>query len=980
IGADSTSNDTVPSDRSYPAGIYFDTTYYTSLTVSNYCGVSVQNLDIISMPVPVSRFGPYSNVGGCASGTITLANNSYGLPDSFYWDFGDGSFGTNNDTLFDHYYTPGPSTLFYTITMAVTNECGTDTTVETVTILPSDLVAFFSVDTTVGCAPFTLDFEQFSVGGATSSWDFNDGNFSNAYSPTHTFTDSGTYEVSLAVSNVCNFDTAYKTIRVNTSPNVSFSVIDDTLCAGSTFQFNNSSDFAISNNWNFGDGATSFLTNPTHIYADSGSYRAILTGTSLTNNCPAFDSVDLVVLPYPEIIASSDTSNGCIPLPVNFSSTVNSVGYYLWDFGDGNSSNLANPYHTYSTEGYYSVNVRFEDLTGCVDSFDFNVNPYPIPQTNFVSQQLDTCVLPINYNFQNLTLGGSSYSWDFGDGNVSSLSSPAHSYTAEGNYDINLITSNTYGCEDSISKTIIVNPVPSSQFDAIQLDTCSIPANYNFANNSTGAIAYIWDFGDGVASNLPNLSHTYNSDGTYEISLISMNAVGCFDTSFVTINVIPVPDLSFSFTPLDTCTVPASFSFQNTSSGVTNYLWDFGDGLYSPLTSPFHTFNAAGDYNVNLTSTNIFGCSDTSTQLISVNPIPVAQFTPIQLDTCTIPASYSLVNTSSGSIVYSWSLGDGSNTNSASLNYAYTNSGTYDITLSAMNQYGCFDSSTVTVIVPPIPTADFSSNKLDLCVLPSNYSFTNNSVGASNYIWTFDTLANSIQTNPFFTFNNDGIYEVSLLATNSSGCSDSIIEFINVNPIPVADFNLDTTIGCEPFTAIFTNTSQNATFYNWDFNDGNYGAFFNGFHQFQNFGNYTVNLVVEDINGCRDSTFKNLNVYPSPVSSYTYVSTDPCYLPIAVDYTNTSTGANSFQWNFGGLQSTTVTNPSFIYDSIGIYNIQLISGNSYNCYDTLNNIFDVFFNQVPNAQFNFDNSICFRDTSFFNSASLYADSLVWDLG
>jgi len=980
LGIDSVSTDTIPSSQSYPAGIYFDTTYYTSLTVSNYCGVSVQNLDIISMPVPVSRFGPYSNVGGCASGTITLANNSHGLPDTYYWDFGDGTFGVNNDTLFDHYYTPGPSTLFYTITMAVTNECGTDTTTETVTILPSSLVAFFSVDTTVGCAPFSVDFEQFSIGGSTSSWDFNDGNFSNSYSPTHTFTDSGTYEVSLAVSNVCNFDTAYKTIRVNTSPNVSFSVTDDTLCAGSTFQFNNSSDFAISNNWDFGDGATSFLTNPNHIYADSGSYRAILTGTSLTNNCPAFDSVDLVVLPYPEITASSDTSNGCIPLPVNFSSTVNSVGYYLWDFGDGNSSNLANPYHTYSTDGYYSVNVRFEDLTGCVDSFDFNVNPYPVPQTNFVSQQLDTCVLPINYNFQNLSLGGSSYSWDFGDGNVSSLASPAHTYTAEGNYDINLITSNTYGCEDSTSTTIIVNPVPSSQFDAIQLDTCSIPANYNFANNSTGAIAYIWDLGDGVASNLPNLSHSYNNDGTYEISLISMNAVGCFDTAFVTVNVIPVPDLSFNFTPLDTCTVPASFSFQNTSLGATNYLWDFGDGLYSPLTSPFHTFNAAGDYNVNLTSTNIFGCSDTSTQLISVNPIPVAQFNPIQLDTCTLPASYSLVNTSSGSIVYSWSLGDGSNTNSANLNYAYTNSGTYDITLSAMNQYGCFDSSTVTVIVPPIPTADFSSNKLDLCVLPSNYSFTNNSVGASNYIWTFDTLANSIQTNPIFTFNNDGIYEVSLLATNSSGCSDSIIEFINVNPIPVADFNLDTTIGCEPFTAIFTNTSQNATFYNWDFNDGNYGAFFNGFHQFQNFGNYTVNLVVEDINGCRDSTFKNLNVYPSPVSSYTYVATDPCYLPIAVDYTNTSTGANSFQWNFGGLQSTTVTNPSFIYDSIGIYNIQLISGNSYNCYDTLNNIFDVFFNQVPNAQFNFDNTICFRDTSFFNSASLYADSLVWDLG
>ena len=980
IGNDSISNDTTPSIHSYPAGIYFDTSYYTSLTVTNYCGISIKNLEIISMPTPVSRFASLSNVGGCGTSLITLANNSYGLPDNYYWDFGDGSFGTNSDTIFDKQYSPGPSIDFYTITMAVTNECGTDTTIETVTILPSGLVAFFSVDTTVGCLPFTLDFEQFSVGAATHSWDFKDGNFSNAYSPTHTFLDTGTFEVSLAVSNACDFDTAFKTIRVNTSPNVEFSVIDDTLCAGSTLLISNSSDLGINNNWNFGDNSSSFLTNPTHVFSDSGHYRVILIGTSLTNNCPASDSVDLVVLPYPEVTASSDTSNGCIPLPVNFSSTSNSVGYYLWDFGDGNSSGLANPNHTYTSDGYYSVNLRFEDLAGCVDSFDFDIIPYPVPQISFNPIQLDTCVLPASYTLQNNSIGASTNNWNFGDGSVSFINSPNYSYSAPGNYDINLLISNTYGCSDSTSQSIVVKPVPIADFNPIQLDTCILPVNYNLVNNSQGAIAYTWDFGDGNSSNLVNSNHSYNQDGNYQISLIAMNSVGCFDTSLISINILPVPDLSFNFDQRDTCTIPSLFSFQNNSNGATSYLWDFGDGLYSSLSSPFHTFNNAGTFNVQLSSTNIYGCSDTFIKPVTINPVPISNFNPIQLDTCILPANYSLVNNSTGSFINSWDLGDGSNSNSLNLNYSYLNSGTYNITLTTTNQFGCFDSSSKTVNVLSVPYSDFTYNKLDSCILPSNYSFTNNSTGSNTYMWTFDTIANSIQPNPFFTFNSDGVFEIKLLSINNSGCVDSSINYINVNPIISADFSTDTSIGCEPFNVIFNNNSQNSSFYNWDFGDGNTASFFNGFYEYQNAGNYIIKLVTEDINGCKDSIFESINVYPSPTSSYTYVASDPCYLPISVDFTNTSLLSNNFEWNFGNGQTSSIINPSTIFDSVGNYNIQLISGNSYNCYDTLNNFFDVVNKQVPIANFNFNDSICLRDTTFFNSTTLFADSLVWNLG
>ena len=574
----------------------------------------------------------------------------------------------------------------------------------------------------------------------------------------------------------------------------------------------------ISYNWDFGDGFSTYLTNPSHIYTDSGTYTVVLTGTSLTNDCPALDSVTLLVLPYPEVTATSSAGNGCIPLTIDFNSTVNSIGYYSWDFGDGNSSTLTNPTHTYTTDSNYNVFVRFEDFSGCVDSFELNILAYPIPQLGFTIDMLDTCVLPANYSFVNSTTGGVSYVWDFGDGNYSIQTNPSHTYLNDGNYTIQLDVSNSYGCMDSMSTVLSVNPITNAAFSVIQHDTCQLPASFSLLNSSTGSLTYNWDFGDGSTSNMLD------------------------------------PD------------------------------------------------------------------------------------------------------------------------------YFYTSPGTYTINLSTMNNYGCSDTANTNVIVHPVPQADYSYIKYDSCILPSSYGFTNNSNGASSYLWNFSTLSSSLQTDPTFIFYNDGIYDVELIAFNNEGCTDTIIHYINVHPIPEASFNLVSSVGCEPFSSIFINNSQNSNFYNWDFGDGNTGSFLNGFHEYVSFGTYTIKLVVEDLEGCLDSTYQSVTVYPSPIADYSYTASDPCYLPIIVDFVNNSLGANSFQWNFDNGLLSTQTHPSTVYDTIGIYNLQLVVSNSYNCYDTLNEPFNVFFNQVPNAQFVFDDTVCLRDTSFFNSTSLYADSMVWDLG
>ena len=200
-----------------------------------------------------------------------------------------------------------------------------------------------------------------------------------------------------------------------------------------------------------------------------------------------------VVLPYPEISATSDLNSGCIPLGINFSSNVNSSGFYTWDFGDGNTSTLENPSHNYSTDGYFNVFVRFEDLSGCVDSFDFDVTAYPVPQIGFSINQLDTCILPANYDFINSTSGATSFNWDFGNGTTSFLTNPTSSFSSDGVYNIQLNVSNTYGCEDSLSNVINVSPVPNASFDLNQLDTCVLPASFSFSNSSNGLVSTVPD-------------------------------------------------------------------------------------------------------------------------------------------------------------------------------------------------------------------------------------------------------------------------------------------------------------------------------------------------------------------------------------------------------------------------------------------------------------------------------------------------------
>ena len=132
------------------------------------------------------------------------------------------------------------------------------------------------------------------------------------------------------------------------------------------------------------------------------------------------------------------------------------------------------------------------------------------------------------------------------------------------------------------------------------------------------------------------------------------------------------------------------------------------------------------------------------------------------------------------------------------------------------------------------------------------------------------------------------------------------------------------------------------------------------------------------MNGCEDSSFNNIIIYPEPTSDFTINSTNPCFQPVLTSYNNNSLGANYFIWDFGNGLTSNLTSPSLNFDSIANYNISLIAGNSYGCEDTMVQAFNVY--QQPSANFStILDTICLRDSILLASQSLYEDSIIWNL-
>lgn len=903
-------------------------------------------------PNPSASF----TVADVCTGAALNVNNTSTSNHTNSWDMGNGTtFSTSLPSGSYAYSTAGT----YTVSLAVASINGCkDTASSTVVVYDTPDVDFAATSV---CSGDTTQFTNMSTGGSGTigyTWDFGDGSTSSLMSPSHAYTTSGKYTVTLSVSGDggCT-STQTKVVEVYTQPTVSVSTSD--VCIGETSNFVATTTGASTYKWSFGDGNVSGAQSPNHVYASTGTYGVSLTVMS-ANGCTSANSTSVEVYSLPS--AGFTTSNVCLGKATSFTNTSTATSgtlTYSWDFGDGLTSSSTSPTHTYAKAGTYTV-ILVAHANGCSSTASKTVTVNGQPDALFTTG--DVC-LGEPSQFANISNGATSYSWDFGDGNSSSVYAPSHTYSSSGTYTVELTASSASGCSGTWSQKVSVSALPKADFSAS--DECE-GETVSFTNNSSSG-DYHWAFGDGAVSEATNPSHGYKNSGNYSVSLEVEDGNGCANSTTQTVTIFDAPNASF--TALSGCE-GSGLQFTNTTSPATGntYSWTFGDASSSSsVANPSHTYASDGSYTVTLSVVNADNCSDDYTQVVEVAPRPAVSFTAA--DACERSATVFKNNSDQGANV--WAFGNGTTSRLTNPSHIYGSAGTYNVQLTVTNPQGCTNSATNNVTVNPNPVAQFTATPL--CTGP-NVSLTNNSTVSSGSIassqWMYGD--GSTGTTNGHNYAQGGAYYIRLAVTSDKGCVSSRVSNVKVYDAPVAAFS--TKDVCLGEKSIFVNQSSFATSSSWTFGDGATSTLTSPTHTYGSANTYAVTLTASNPIGCTDMSTINVVVSANPVASFT--APDGC-ANAAMMFTNTSTGSNGSVWTFGDGGTSTVNNASHTYTSAGSKTVTLTAVSAAGCVNKVTNTVTV--NASPVAGFRAIGNCEGAETRFLNASS-DATVYAWSFG
>ncbi|HEU4901872.1 MAG TPA: PKD domain-containing protein, partial [Flavisolibacter sp.] len=560
---------------------------------------------VAQAPTPTFTATP---VAGCSPLVVKFTDNSTGNPTAWFWDFGNNATSTLKDPS-TTYFLPGT----YTVTLKVTNANGSNSQTLTNYITVYDKPeASFTASDSAGCFPLAVQFTDLSKAspGTTNTswtWDLGDGTQTNEQNPQKTYLYAGNYSLSLKVTNDKGcWSTATKPgyIKVPGGAKADFKYAKVASCnAPFVVNFTNTSrgSGTLSYTWDFGDGTSSTAADPSHAYAQAGIYSVVLI-TQSSNGCRDTLRQDSLLDLRSSATSFSVPDTVCVNKSITFINTSpDSALTRLWNFGDGTTSTASNPTKSFTATGQYTVTL-VQSYSTCTDSATKNIQVVVGPTAGFTAAKRGSCTAPLSVSFQNTSTNAVSYNWDFGDSTTSNAISPTHVYTNLGEYTVTLVAINSSGCSDTLKIPAFVKVArPAISFDGLPAKGC-VPYTHTFkaiVDSTDPAVSYLWRFGEGTTSSLPEPSFTYTEQGNYNVSVTVTTASGCTETYEMpaAVKVGTKPEVYFSPQPNEICAFQ-ELHFTTVISESDKWTWDFGDGSTASDPNPHHLYNDTGTFYV----------------------------------------------------------------------------------------------------------------------------------------------------------------------------------------------------------------------------------------------------------------------------------------------------------------------------------------------------------------------------------------------
>lgn len=922
------------------------------------------------------------------------------IPNAIYnWTFGDG--GRSNEINPSHLYTsPGN----YSVGLIVTLGSCRDTVLKRNYIKINDSIQLRINESEItSCVNKPISFSYSLSGNLAGSptWSFSNGNTTNETRPIQSFGSPGDYFAILTYTTPdgCSLqDTSIIHITEGPDLNIDFS-LNGNCQPPFTVNINANSSQTVAWSWVSPNSIpnTANISSPIFITQNVGPMEGYVIITDV-NGCTTRANLDTIINTTPLQAIIPDTLHwGCVPSTISFldeSISSSNITTRNWTFVGGNpsSSNSISPSVIYNSPGTYPVTLSVTNANGCISTDIDSVHIGSPPIVNFSATPRDTCA-EIGITFTNLSTNGDRWFWEFGDGGTSIEQNPNHLYADTGYFDVKLTIWNN-GCISTLEIPNYIHITPPIPGFTISRN-CNTDRTFIINENSIGADSLFWEYGDGTTGiNFHNHSHTYTNNGTYTIKLTVFNfSTGCSRSSSITFT-ISDPIINFDATPTNGCAALSTL-FNNTAfvDSTFSFLWKFGDGATDTSKNPLHTYNLPGIYDVTLILIDEYGCKDSLVRhrYITVNGlIPNANIQPAY--GCP-PLLINFNDNTLGAISWLWDFGDGNISNSQNISHTYTLFGQHDIKLIVSDGI-CTDSTLFTNIINvTAPEVNFSISDTIPC-LGGDVRFVNNTIEYPGlnyqYEWDFGDGTTDTVENPVHTFNSLGLFTIRLRVIQNGLCDSFITKTLRVVE-PIADF-IPRSIGasCPPLLVNFTDLSQYAVEWYWNFGDGGTSRVRNPSHVYSIAGTYTVTLIIKARSGCYDTLMvPDVVRLLGPRGTFTFSPIEGC-IPLQTNFTANIDSATRITWNFGGGvvrtfdTITNIFNISHHYNTPGNYLPSVILQDNNGCVVSLLPTDTI---KVGNLIGGFKDSIrliCENGTTFFTDTSFAINSNIvqwnWDFG